>query len=196
METVKYSADLVSSDFTIVKQDPEGNRLKGAKFAVEIYNPETNAWEQAFTNDLAVDEFTTISVVQNPSDGKVGVNRLYRISESAAPSGYTRDATPRYIIFYTTSETDGFSTATGGKEQVFYGTEELTKAGGKIIFRSARADYTLFFTNVESVYTYELPRTGGGGTKNVVLFGAFAMILAGCGMVVTRKKHDTGVYER
>lgn len=196
METVKYSADLVSSDFTIVKQDLEGNRLKGAKFAVEIYNPETNAWEQAFTNDLAVDEFTTISVVQNPSDGKVGVNRLYRISESAAPSGYTRDATPRYIIFYTTSETDGFSTATGGKEQVFYGTEELTKAGGKIIFRSARADYTLFFTNVESVFTYELPNTGGSGTRNYVLFGTIAMILAGCGMVVTRKKHYTGVYER
>lgn len=45
-------------------------------------------------------------------------------------------------------------------------------------------------------YTYELPRTGGSGTKNFVLFGAFAMILAGCGMVVTRKKHYTGVYER
>ena len=52
-------------------------------------------------------------------------------------------------------------------------------------------------TNVVSdEFTYELPRTGGSGTKNFVLFGAFAMILAGCGMVVTRKKHDTGVYER
>lgn len=196
METVKYSADLVSSDFTIVKQDPEGKRLKGAKFVVEIYNPETDHWDLAFANDLAVDEFTTISVAQNPSDGKIGVNRLYRISESAAPSGYTRDATPRYILFYTTSETAGFTTATAGRDNVLYGTEELTQAGGKIIFRSARVDYTLFFTNVESVYTYELPNTGGAGTKNYVLFGTLAMILAGCGYVVTRKKRYTGVYER
>lgn len=55
----------------------------------------------------------------------------------------------------------------------------------------------IYITNVVSdEFTYELPRTGGSGTKNFVLFGAFAMILAGCGMVVTRKKHDTGVYER
>ena len=55
----------------------------------------------------------------------------------------------------------------------------------------------IYITNVVSdEFTYELPRTGGSGTKNFVLFGAFAMILAGCGMVVTRKKHYTGVYER
>lgn len=52
-------------------------------------------------------------------------------------------------------------------------------------------------TNVVSdEFTYELPNTGGTGTRNYVLFGTLAMILAGCGMVVTRKKHDTGVYER
>lgn len=55
----------------------------------------------------------------------------------------------------------------------------------------------IYITNtVSDEYSYELPRTGGSGTKNFVLFGAFAMILAGCGMVVTRKKHYTGVYER
>lgn len=55
----------------------------------------------------------------------------------------------------------------------------------------------IYITNVVSdEFTYELPRTGGSGTKNFVLFGAFAMILAGCGMIVTRKKHYTGVYER
>lgn len=55
----------------------------------------------------------------------------------------------------------------------------------------------IYITNVVSdEYTYELPKTGGTGTKNFVLFGAFAMILAGCGMVVTRKKRYTGVYER
>lgn len=52
-------------------------------------------------------------------------------------------------------------------------------------------------TNVVSdEFTYELPNTGGTGTRNYVLFGTLAMILAGCGMIVTRKKHDTGVYER
>ncbi len=55
----------------------------------------------------------------------------------------------------------------------------------------------IYITNVVSdEFTYELPKTGGSGTKNFVLFGAFAMILAGCGMIVTRKKHYTGVYER
>ena len=52
-------------------------------------------------------------------------------------------------------------------------------------------------TNVVSdEFTYELPNTGGSGTRNYVLFGTIAMILAGCGMVVTRKKHDIGVNEK
>ena len=45
-------------------------------------------------------------------------------------------------------------------------------------------------------YSYELPNTGGTGTRNYVLFGTLAMILAGCGMIVTRKKHDIGVNEK
>lgn len=52
-------------------------------------------------------------------------------------------------------------------------------------------------TNVVSdEFTYELPNTGGSGTRNYVLFGTIAMILAGCGMIVTRKKHDIGVIEK
>ena len=45
-------------------------------------------------------------------------------------------------------------------------------------------------------YSYELPNTGGTGTRNYVLFGTLAMILAGCGIIVTRKKYDTGVIEK
>lgn len=55
----------------------------------------------------------------------------------------------------------------------------------------------IYITNkVSNEYSYKLPNTGGSGTRNYVLFGTIAMILAGCGMVVTRKKHYTGVYER
>lgn len=196
MRTVTYGADLDSSEFTIVKQDTEWNRLKGAKFAVEMYDSDSDTWVRAFADDLVVDEFKTLYVAQTPADGKLGVNKLYRISESVAPAGYVRDATPQYILFYPYTKTaaDGFSQATGGKGKAMYGAEELTL--DKIITRSARENYTMYFTNAKAEYTYELPKTGGTGTKNFVLFGAFAMILAGCGMVVTRKKHYTGVYER
>ena len=49
---------------------------------------------------------------------------------------------------------------------------------------------------VPNTVDYRLPNTGGTGTRNYVLFGTLAMILAGCGMIVTRKKHDTGVFEK
>lgn len=49
---------------------------------------------------------------------------------------------------------------------------------------------------VSDEFTYELPKTGGTGTQGYVFFGTVAMILAGCGIVVTRKKRDTGVNEQ
>lgn len=87
-------------------------------------------------------------------------------------------------------------------ENYYYTVEEVLSDDWKVwavsyVHNDGIQTGQIYITNVVSdEFTYELPRTGGSGTKNFVLFGAFAMILAGCGMVVTRKKHYTGVYER
>lgn len=85
----------------------------------------------------------------------------------------------------------------------FYTVEEVMPSSNWKMWTVAYANNSgiqtgqIYITNtVSDEYSYELPKTGGSGTKNFVLFGAFAMILAGCGMVVTRKKHYVGVYER
>ena len=84
----------------------------------------------------------------------------------------------------------------------YYTVEEVLPDGWKVwtvsyVHNDGIQTGQIYITNVVSdEFTYELPKTGGSGTKNFVLFGAFAMILAGCGMVVTRKKHYVGVYER
>ena len=86
-----------------------------------------------------------------------------------------------------------------GKPYLYYVQEVGTSNIWQVTYGNNRGITSGIITVTNKVtvdYTYELPRTGGSGTKNFVLFGAFAMILAGCGMVVTRKKHDTGVYER
>lgn len=86
-----------------------------------------------------------------------------------------------------------------GKPYLYYVQEVGTSNIWQVTYGNNRGITSGIITVTNKVtvdYTYELPRTGGSGTKNFVLFGAFAMILAGCGMIVTRKKHYTGVYER
>lgn len=85
-----------------------------------------------------------------------------------------------------------------GKHYFYYVQEVGTSDIWQVTYGNNRGITSGVITVTNKVvveYTYELPKTGGTGTHDFVFFGAAAMILAGRGLIVTRKKF-TGVNEK
>lgn len=193
------SSDIGSIQLRVLKIDSKTHAaLPDATLKLEKYDPQSKSWSvlngQFTTDGDGIHAFGIASDAGSEGEETVLVNTLYRVVETIAPKGYYLDDTPRYVIICGrgTTEDQAFQSATGE-------TDSVTDIDG----RSIQKNNVIFGTinlstevEVPNTVDYRLPNTGGTGTRNYVLFGTLAMILAGCGMIVTRKKYDTGVFEK
>lgn len=161
-----------------------GTVLPGAEFTV--YTVDTSATPYAFTEYTARPDGSAFS---NPmvTDGsgrltiriqdKAGASlnfaydTLYALKETKAPAGYRLPDTPQVFYFYF-SNPEGTARAIPGNLPT--GAMDLSQT-----------DQQKFVEN-EPVPTYELPKTGGGGTQGFTLGGA--LVTVGGLYLLTRKK--------
>lgn len=129
MQKVTSTATVARNSLTIDKVDSKdwNLSLSGAKFKLEYYDVADNTWKNNRT-DGAEDIYTTNSagtIVLSQTDTQTAprmdyvADRLYRITETAAPMDYTLSAKSYYFIwknlFKPETNAEAFGVATGNK---------------------------------------------------------------------------------
>ena len=103
-QTNSSSVTVSSGQLVIKKVDGTTlNPLEGATFTLTPYDPSTKQF-----NEGALMSGTTNAsgeLVFHITNGAVLPHVLYRLQETSAPTGYTKDSTPRYVFFYEKGET-------------------------------------------------------------------------------------------
>ena len=161
-----------------------GTVLPGAEFTV--YTVDTSVTPYAFTeyttrpdgsafpNPMATDDAGRLTIrIQDKADAPVNFayDTLYALKETKAPAGYRLPDTPQVFYFY-------FSNPEGAARTL----PQNLPAGAMDL---SQTDQQKFVEN-EPVPTYELPQTGGGGTRSFTLGGA--LVTVGGLYLLTRKK--------
>lgn len=161
-----------------------GTVLPGAKFTV--YTVDTSVTPYVFTeyitrpdgtafpNPMITDESGRLTIrIQDKADAPVNFayDTLYALKETKAPAGYRLPDTPQVFYFYFSNPEGAARTLPGNLPA---GAMDLSQT-----------DQQKFVEN-EPVPTYELPKTGGGGTRGFTLGGA--LVTVGGLYLLTRKK--------
>lgn len=161
-----------------------GTVLPGAEFTV--YTVDTSVTPYAFTeytarpdgsmfsNPMVTDDSGRLTIrIQDKAGTSLNFDydTLYALQETKAPAGYRLPDDPQVFYFYF-SNPDGAARAIPGNLPA--GAMDLSQT-----------DQQKFVEN-EPVPTYELPQTGGGGTRGFSLGGA--LITVGGLYLLTRKK--------
>lgn len=161
-----------------------GTVLPGAEFTV--YTVDTSATSYTFTeyntrpdgtafpNPMATDDAGRLTIrIQDKADAQLNFayDTLYALKETKAPAGYRLPDTPQVFYFY-------FSNPEGAARTL----PQNLPAGAMDL---SQTDQQKFVEN-EPVPTYELPQTGGGGTRGFTLGGA--LVTVGGLYLLTRKK--------
>lgn len=161
-----------------------GTVLPGAEFTV--YTVDTSVTPYAFTeyttrpdgsafpNPMVTDDSGRLTIrIQDKADAPVNFayDTLYALKETKAPAGYRLPDTPQVFYFYFSNPEGAARTLPGNLPA---GAMDLSQT-----------DQQKFVEN-EPVPTYELPKTGGGGTRGFTLGGA--LVTVGGLYLLTRKK--------
>ena len=161
-----------------------GTVLPGAEFTV--YTVDTSVTPYAFTeyttrpdgsafpNPMATDDAGRLTIrIQDKADAQLNFDydTLYALKETKAPAGYRLPDTPQVFYFY-------FSNPEGAARTL---PQNLPTGAMDL----SQTDQQKFVEN-EPVPTYELPKTGGGGTRGFTLGGA--LVTVGGLYLLTRKK--------
>ncbi len=161
-----------------------GTVLPGAEFTV--YTVDTSVTPYAFTeyttrpdgsafpNPMVTDDAGRLTIrIQDKADAPVNFayDTLYALKETKAPAGYRLPDTPQVFYFY-------FSNPEGAARAL---PQNLPTGAMDL----SQTDQQKFVEN-EPVPTYELPKTGGGGTRGFTLGGA--LVTVGGLYLLTRKK--------
>ena len=161
-----------------------GTVLPGAEFTV--YTVDTSVMPYAFTEYVArpdgtafpkpmiTDDSGRLTIrIQDKADAPVNFayDTLYALKETKAPAGYRLPDTPQVFYFY-------FSNPEGAARTL---PQNLPTGAMDL----SQTDQQKFVEN-EPVPTYELPKTGGGGTRGFTLGGA--LVTVGGLYLLTRKK--------
>lgn len=158
-----------------------GTVLPGAEFTVYTVDTSYNLNEyktrpdgSAFPNPMATDDAGRLTIrIQDKADAQLNFayDTLYALKETKAPAGYRLPDTPQVFYFY-------FSNPEGAARTL---PQNLPTGAMDL----SQTDQQKFVEN-EPVPTYELPKTGGGGTRGFTLGGALATV--GGLYLLTRKK--------
>ena len=161
-----------------------GTVLPGAEFTV--YTVDTSVTPYAFTeyttrpdgsafpNPMVTDDAGRLTIrIQDNADAQLNFayDTLYALKETKAPAGYRLPDTPQVFYFY-------FSNPEGAARTL---PQNLPTGAMDL----SQTDQQKFVEN-EPVPTYELPQTGGGGTRGFTLGGA--LVTVGGLYLLTRKK--------
>ena len=161
-----------------------GTVLPGAEFTV--YTVDTSVTPYTFTEYVArpdgtafpkpmiTDDSGRLTIrIQDKADAPVNFayDTLYALKETKAPAGYRLPDTPQVFYFY-------FSNPEGAARTL---PQNLPTGAMDL----SQTDQQKFVEN-EPVPTYELPKTGGGGTRGFTLGGA--LVTVGGLYLLTRKK--------
>lgn len=161
-----------------------GTVLPGAEFTV--YTVDTSVTPYAFTeyttrpdgsafpNPMVTDDAGRLTIrIQDKADAPVNFayDTLYALKETKAPAGYRLPDTPQVFYFY-------FSNPEGAARTL---PQNLPTGAMDL----SQTDQQKFVEN-EPIPTYELPKTGGGGTRGFTLGGA--LVTVGGLYLLTRKK--------
>lgn len=161
-----------------------GTVLPGAEFTV--YTVDTSVTPYTFTEHVArpdgtafpkpmiTDDSGRLTIrIQDKADAPVNFayDTLYALKETKAPAGYRLPDTPQVFYFY-------FSNPEGAARTL---PQNLPTGAMDL----SQTDQQKFVEN-EPVPTYELPKTGGGGTRGFTLGGA--LVTVGGLYLLTRKK--------
>ena len=95
------SATAYNDKVTVYKVDAENyaKHLSGAVFQLDSYQKETGSWTSVGSYTTAADG--TISIMRSD----LTEDLLYRLTESTAPSGYTKSAESYYFVLLTSGQT-------------------------------------------------------------------------------------------
>lgn len=108
------SASIRNGQLILNKVDSyTGELLKGAEFAIDVYDSTTDSWSLVgeYVNENGV---LTRSITTVDGGDALHPDKLYRIRETRAPENYQLGTTPTYVLFYKDGERDGaFRRATG-----------------------------------------------------------------------------------
>lgn len=161
-----------------------GTVLPGAEFTV--YTVDTSVTPYAFTeyvarpdgsafpNPMVTDDAGRLTIrIQDKADAQLNFayDTLYALKETKAPAGYRLPDTSQVFYFY-------FSNPEGAARTL---PQNLPSGAMDL----SQTDQQKFVEN-EPVPTYELPKTGGGGTRGFTLGGA--LVTVGGLYLLTRKK--------
>lgn len=161
-----------------------GTVLPGAEFTV--YTVDTSVTPYTFTEYVArpdgtafpkpmiTDDSGRLTIrIQDKADAPVNFayDTLYALKETKAPAGYRLPDTPQVFYFY-------FSNPEGAARTL---PQNLPTGAMDL----SQTDQQKFVEN-EPVPTYELPKTGGGGTRGFTLGGA--LVTVGGLYLLMRKK--------
>ncbi|MBQ8988006.1 MAG: LPXTG cell wall anchor domain-containing protein [Lachnospiraceae bacterium] len=167
----------VAAKVDIVKIDQTGAALEGAKF--NLYNDKYNAKKTIVQNAGCLIEANLQS--KKPTtpagndavirSGKLGAGTYYLV-ETETPAGYISLSGPVKI---TVTETNGVFSMTAEIAGVSVGNDKLAKSdnGWKL--------------SIQNSAGYELPHTGGPGTKTIYLTGLLLLVFAGIGLMMRRR---------
>lgn len=161
-----------------------GTVLPGAEFTVYAVDTSVTPYVftkyttrpdgSAFPNPMVTDGSGLLTIrIQDKAGAPVNFayDTLYALKETKAPAGYRLPDTPQVFYFYF-SNPEGAARAIPGNLPT--GAMDLSQT-----------DQQKFVEN-EPVPTYELPQTGGGGTRGFTLGGA--LVTVGGLYLLTRKK--------
>lgn len=158
-----------------------GTVLPGAEFTVYTVDTSYNLNEyktrpdgSAFSNPMITDASGRLTIrIQDPGNASLNFDydTLYALKETQAPPGYRLPDNPQVFYFY-------FSNPDGAARTL----PQTLPAGAMDL---SQTDQQKFVEN-EPVPTYELPQTGGGGTRGFTLGGA--LVTVGGLYLLTRKK--------
>lgn len=158
-----------------------GTVLPGAEFTVYTVDTSDAFTEyttrpdgSAFPNPMVTDDAGRLTIrIQDKADAPVNFayDTLYALKETKAPAGYRLPDTPQVFYFYFSNPEGAARTLPGNLPA---GAMDLSQT-----------DQQKFVEN-EPVPTYELPKTGGGGTRGFTLGGA--LVTVGGLYLLTRKK--------
>ena len=130
------SATVTKRTLTIYKVDGDnyGKSLPGAKFQLERW--ENSAWSQVNTFTTDADGQIVLDTVGEDGTVVYQTDTLYKLTETAAPTGYAPDTTPRYFVWI-------------GTQGI-----EATKAAMRPVLNAAGVseDDVLFIANSSALY--------------------------------------------
>lgn len=161
-----------------------GTVLPGAEFTVYMVDTSVTPYTfteystrpdgSAFPYPMVTDDAGRLTIrIQDKADAPVNFayDTLYALKETKAPAGYRLPDTPQVFYFY-------FSNPEGAARTL---PQNLPTGAMDL----SQTDQQKFVEN-EPVPTYELPKTGGGGTRGFTLGGA--LVTVGGLYLLTRKK--------